>query len=413
MKNDFALVLFTSLWFSASVFSDEYTAHEWGTFTTMSGSDGSLLAGLEVEEEALPYFVHTITDFIGPEMRQFARTMVAPSFPSSNHLPGFGLQTKMLGIQARNVTVKMETPVIYFYSKNKTPFPVDVKVGFAGGSISQWYPNRSGGEPKFKITQPNQKVDFAKPRTGSIEWKIDVLPYSKRANLEAVKANDTVNWIRPRWPDSNLIVNRLDREEKEKYLFYRGIGNFELPVRFSQPENHVIKVDSEKAIPAAIVYQKEGNRVRIAWTGKLGDGETKIDLNDAPEFQKLEAIQPELVKVMHDALTGSGLTDDEADGMIRTWWTSYFITPGTRIFWIVPRETVDRILPLKLEPAPAKLERVIVGRAEILSPSFEKELTTEFTKAQEKNIYRGSRFYKAYGNRVAVLNGKKLADRGQ
>ena len=36
-----------------------YELHEWGTFTTVSGSDGVLLTGLEVEEEKLPSFVYS------------------------------------------------------------------------------------------------------------------------------------------------------------------------------------------------------------------------------------------------------------------------------------------------------------------------------------------------------------------
>ena len=36
-----------------------YDLHEWGTFTTISGSDGSVLSGLHVEEEKLPDFVYS------------------------------------------------------------------------------------------------------------------------------------------------------------------------------------------------------------------------------------------------------------------------------------------------------------------------------------------------------------------
>ena len=39
--------------------SPAYELHEWGTFTTVAGSDGVLLAGLQREEEELPRFVHT------------------------------------------------------------------------------------------------------------------------------------------------------------------------------------------------------------------------------------------------------------------------------------------------------------------------------------------------------------------
>ena len=73
-------------------------------------------------------------------------------------------------------------------------------------------------------------------------------------------------------------------------------------------------------------------------------------------------------------LMDAGLYRKEADAMMQTWWASYFETPGLRVFWIVPRATVDEILPLKVSPTPKDTVRVIVGRSEILRPSFEKRL---------------------------------------
>ncbi len=39
-----------------------YVAHEWGTFTSMQGSDGVTLEGLQHEEEGLPDFVYSRTE---------------------------------------------------------------------------------------------------------------------------------------------------------------------------------------------------------------------------------------------------------------------------------------------------------------------------------------------------------------
>ena len=61
-----------------------YVLHEWGTFTTVAGSDGVLLEGLSYEDHALPSFVHQ-------------RETRAPGFDG--------------------VRGKMETPVLYFYSE--------------------------------------------------------------------------------------------------------------------------------------------------------------------------------------------------------------------------------------------------------------------------------------------------------
>src|SRR5262245_60864071 len=68
-----------------------YVLHEWGTFTTLVGSDGVLLEGLTYDDHQLPSFV-----------RQRA------------HSPaGF-----------EGVRCKMETPVIYFYSDRERELSV-------------------------------------------------------------------------------------------------------------------------------------------------------------------------------------------------------------------------------------------------------------------------------------------------
>src|SRR5262249_9541207 len=126
-----------------------YTLHEWGTFTSVSGSDGVLLPGLEREEEALPAFVKSHE---GMEAGTHGR--------SAN-----GLIRKGYSRPLSNVTIKMETPVIYFYANQR--FDAHVQVGFNGGSISQWYPQRSGGETPPPYTIVNNwphggEIDFAK-----------------------------------------------------------------------------------------------------------------------------------------------------------------------------------------------------------------------------------------------------------
>jgi hypothetical protein len=42
-----------------------------------------------------------------------------------------------------------------------------------------------------------------------------------------------------------------------------------------------------------------------------------------------------------------------------------------RLFYVVPRALTDKTLPLTLEPEPAELVRVLVGRTEIITPEME------------------------------------------
>ena len=59
--------------------------------------------------------------------------------------------------------------------------------------------------------------------------------------------------------------------------------------------------------------------------------------------------------------------------MVETWRDSWF-EEGTRLFYIASRKTVDAILPLDVTPAPAEVERVFVGRIELVTPATEAEV---------------------------------------
>ena len=66
-------------------------------------------------------------------------------------------------------------------------------------------------------------------------------------------------------------------------------------------------------------------------------------------------------------LTAAGLYRDEAQAMLKTWEHSYFKSPGQRIFYIVPSEWVEKILPVKVSVS-ADITRVMVGRVELINP---------------------------------------------
>ena len=59
--------------------------------------------------------------------------------------------------------------------------------------------------------------------------------------------------------------------------------------------------------------------------------------------------------------------------MVETWADSWF-TEGSRVLYIVPRATVDSLLPLTIAPAPVEIQRVFVGRVEVLSPRTKETL---------------------------------------
>jgi hypothetical protein len=85
--------------------------------------------------------------------------------------------------------------------------------------------------------------------------------------------------------------------------------------------------------------------------------------------------------------------------MIETWRDSWF-EEGMRIFYLVPRKTVDAVLPLKIAPAPTTLERVFVGRVEILSSAIQKTIETALESGDTKTLGKYGRFLRPFCDRI-------------
>lgn len=90
--------------------------HEWGTFTSVSTADGKRQTWSPLTGPSdLPSFVYR-----SREQTEFVRGNC---------------------VKCGWAYVRMETPVLYFYSDRE--LPVSVKVGFPQGSITEWYPQAS------------------------------------------------------------------------------------------------------------------------------------------------------------------------------------------------------------------------------------------------------------------------------
>lgn len=354
------------------------TVHEWGTFTAVHASDGTLLPGLEREEHRLPNFVQSHA--------------------------GFSPFNKGWDRPVKNVTIKMETPVLYFYSDHELPVTVDV--GFRGGSISQWYPARSSGEelpplplsitdiPQLRTMPP---VDFGNGFTGSIQWKATVLAPDDSAKITAQAAWETPQWPRARVSAANRV--RTPDGTVEGFLFYRGIGNFALPFEVKAAPDGTLTLRNTGAddIPRVWVYEKSSkpDAPFHFWTGKLAAGASRtVPLQPADSFLGKSGFEA--------SLSQAGLTIAETSALMATWKESYFDAPGLRVFWIVPRTFTDKILPLSITPSPDKLERVLVGRSEVLTPAFEKELVDGF-RSDGGACWMNDRYFLAYRERARQL----------
>jgi hypothetical protein len=78
-------------------------------------------------------------------------------------------------------------------------------------------------------------------------------------------------------------------------------------------------------------------------------------------------------------LVTHGLYPKEGEAMVRTWEDSWF-EEGLRVFYVLPRQQTDAILPLEITPKPTELVRVLVGRMEIMTPEVAQEIFQLLTR---------------------------------
>ena len=344
--------------------------HEWGTFTSVQGSNGEALSGLEYEEEQLPSFVHNRD----PQMeltKSLDSLAVCTVCRFSHCCKGECCDNfATLGSNFLRVTQKMETPVLYFYST--TPVEVDVTVDFPKGIISQYYPGPTTFAPKLG---KNQSLEG-----GQIHYS-NLKILTGNAPIPAVISGNV--YAPARETRSNLVQIQ---DETEKFIFYRGLGDFKTSLKITSDTKNIVLRDTQaRGIPYLLAINIRDGKGAFKELGTLSKNETRSlslnnfnrDLTPASDLGQFElSIAPKLVS----ALEKAGLYNDEARAMVNTWRLSYFHTEGLRILYILPRAEVDALLPIQISPKPVELERVLVGRVEVLTSFEEQAMITNFSK---------------------------------
>lgn len=330
--------------------------HEWGTFTNFSGSNGIQLEFRPLVDHELPPFVYNL------------------AWETSNPWSKSQLVARQ----------RMETPVTYFYSDE--PRDLTVSVGFPQGLLTEFYP------PATKMSAPHTGIDGAlanQPLTSvpplsnsSLTWKITARPDGAAAKSEQrgrlpdlphVAGDDHYSFARDTDSDVVLAVDSAGIQHAEKFLFYRGIGNFSLPLRLEALTGRRFRLvnDGPDAIGSLFFVMIDEQGLHFCeHPGVTANAELEAVVPDAT------ATSEDLGNRMARALVAAGLFEKEAAAMIRTWQSSWFSEPGARLFYLVPRRLTDEIIPLRVEPSPDEMVRVLVGRMETLTPEAADRLSS-------------------------------------
>lgn len=327
--------------------SPDLKVHEWGTFTSVAGPDG----------QAVEW-----TPFSGPSDLPCFVTVLNPS----------SIKTGPKGyLPMLRATVRMETPVIYFYSGREQT--VNARVRFPQGLITEWYPQ--GAVPAVPALTPLAKM------TGGITWndvKVSPLP---RGHFP--READKSHYYAARETDASPVQVG---SQHEKFLFYRGLASFPVPVSARLRRDGTIAVENTGTheIGLFVLFEKRGGRLGY----RVVRGSAKqVTLSRPVLTSDFESLRQDLQR----ALTEQGLYPREAAAMIETWRDSWF-EEGTRLFYLIPRASVDAILPLEIEPRPAEVVRVFVGRLEIITAEMQTEVEQALRLNDLSTLRRHGRF---------------------
>jgi len=251
-------------------------------------------------------------------------------------------------------------------------------VDFPNGKITEWYP-QSATPARLKAIAMEKKLE----RGPSLVWeKVHVAPQTEADNATTLIDDKTnSHYYAARETDSALVktVSKKGTPEVEKFLFYRGTGNFDAPitVKLEGTDHRTVSVENRTAEELTDLYLFQNDGAHHGWLkiAHLNPSEKRsVSLDELTPVISISELTSVLTGEFHDALVRQGLYDKEASAMVKTWEQSWFGESGLRMLYPVTRHFTDQVLPIRITPAPQDLVRVMVGRAEIITPDAEKLL---------------------------------------
>jgi hypothetical protein len=192
----------------ASIYAAQTPAvvvHEWGTFTTVADDAGQAINWTPLGGPTdLPCFVE-----------HYKNKVFKTGFNPEAEMPidYDAARSALVG------KVRMETPVLYFYSPADAT--VSVRVRFKQGLITEWY-HHGGGEPGKRRCPRCSPI---RRWWGGVDWpSVRITP---NGNSAFPAGAGTSHYYAARQTDASPIwVNG----QNEKFLFYRGVASFPVPI---------------------------------------------------------------------------------------------------------------------------------------------------------------------------------------
>ncbi|HTD66002.1 MAG TPA: hypothetical protein VK846_05665 [Candidatus Limnocylindria bacterium] len=352
--------------FASGNANEEFVAHEWGTFTSVQGADGIQIEWNPIIKTDLPEFVYTRDN----RQNGFPKGHQTLDVFNKGAMPSF---------------VRMETPVIYFYSDQART--ADVRVQFPQGRITEWYPQAT----RFGPYLTTNKAEAKEANRSFIEWTgVKILPRATKEISADQLIRDKVeksenHYYAARETDANFLrvaaPYARSGVEYERDLFYRGVGFLKGPLTLTLQANEddLLLSTKTETVTDLFVLSIRNGMARYQFIDRVTPKDGHAVKLEAKPFAPLSDVRQNVMREMEAALARQGLYAKEAKAMVNTWKDQWFAEEGTRVLYLLSPAWTDSTLPLEISPRPSNVVRVMVGRAELITPSMERELSKQVT----------------------------------
>jgi hypothetical protein len=364
---------------------------------------GWTIGGINTDDEPVPEFVHRLDSSV----------LLNPSEVPQSFFKGAPSCHP-------DVTMRLETPVIYFHPPESGTkiHTISVAVKFHGGWLSEFYPDANAEAPGVK-DRTNGFPRLLASSGSQLKWN------DLKIGGDWPLTNTSAHvWTSPRAVQSALV--QTTGGESEKFLFYRGVAHINAPLKVSRDANsgellfqsqlEDLPPDQTLAIRSLwLVDIQPGERIAFRPLPALSlDHQPRKYLAHTPgEFAPDDYSTGNLDKlkaVLRSALVSEGLYSDEAQALLNTWEVSYFKSTGLRVFFLVPRAWTDFYLPLEISQ-PADINRVMVGRIELVTPRQRQDLSAISRFSTNLVQQEFTRFYSSYIGRLVSAATNQVTER--
>lgn len=350
--------------------------HEWGTFTILQGSDGKTIRWYQAPEKLVD-----LPPFVRQHSSAFSKARSANLFA--------GLDS-----------VRMETPVLYFYPEKA--MDIRVTASFPSGRITEVFPPSSYS---FNKAEDALWRGTLLPPDAPEKSRIPTATGAKGRHYAAARAVPDA-WLFSQIIPGSKVAPTAKPPAKpvadpiDHFIFYRGAGNADaFPIRAVEQESPgtyqltnfyretIPKLFALRVVDGKSSWTTIEQLARIGYDKKTKKATNQMALNFPEATSGVKEVAAELRDAMVASLHAEGLTKAEAKAMVATWDDLWFTDPGTRILAVLPQSFADEMVPLKISPEPTKIERVFVARLELISKAQEQVLTkvlAPFNDADEK-----------------------------